>query len=743
MVYKTTNGGTSWVNQLSGSIPGFLSIRFFDANTGWVVGNNGAIYYTANGGTNWTLQPSGITGSSINDISIFNATTAWACGDGGKITKYACSPSSITLGVSPTVCRGTVSASLPYTATTGTPDRYSIDYDAAANTAGFIDVVNAVLPVSPITLTVPGAAAGGTYNATITVIKLVGGCISPAVPFTVSVNDVTGGTVVADQTICSGGDPALFTQTVASTGTGTLSYQWQSSTTSCAAGFSNIGGATAITYDAPAGLLVTTYYRRVTTSTLNAVACTANSNCITLTVNNVTGGTVAADQTICSGGDPAAFTQTVASTGSGALTYQWQSSTTSCAAGFSNIGGATSATYDAPSGLLVTTFYRRVTTSTLNAVACTSNSNCITVTINNVTGGTVGSDQAFCSGGDPALFTQSVASTGGGALTFQWQSSTTSCSAGFSNIGGATSTTYDAPAGLTVTTYYRRVTTSTLNAVACTVNSNCITVTINVNTINLTSAPGTNAQVVSALTPITPITYGTAITTGATFSGLPAGVSGNWAANVATVNGTPTALGFYNYTITLTGGCAGPPVTANGTINVTPALPVSLTSFTGKLNSDKTVTLQWKVEVQQDIVQYIVEESSDGSVFNQLGVVAAGTGTAQTYSYIDGQVASGKNYYRLKIVELSGKITYSNIVLINLKAGITVMLYPNPVTGQLTIQQFGSIQNKTAVLSDGNGKTLQQIKLTNLLQQVNMESYPSGVYILKMEDGTVLKVVKQ
>jgi hypothetical protein len=243
---------------------------------------------------------------------------------------------------------------------------------------------------------------------------------------TLFVNAVTAGTVGSDQTICSGGDPALFTESVASTGSGALTYQWQSSTTSCAAGFSNIASATATTYDAPAGLLVTTYYRRVTTSTLNAVPCTANGNCITVTINNVTGGTVAADQTICSGGDPALFTQSVASTGSGALTYQWQSSTTSCAAGFSDIAGATSTTYDAPSGLAITTFYRRVTTSTLNAAPCTANSNCITVTVNSVTGGTVAADQTICSGGDPALFTESVASTGSGALTYQWQSSTTS-----------------------------------------------------------------------------------------------------------------------------------------------------------------------------------------------------------------------------------------------------------------------------------------------------------------------------
>jgi hypothetical protein len=253
------------------------------------------------------------------------------------------------------------------------------------------------------------------------------------------VNDVTGGTIAADQTICSAGDPALLTQSVASTGSGALTYQWQSSTTGCGGAFSNIGGASAITYDPPAGLTVTTTYRRVTTSTLNAIPCTANSNCITVTINNVTGGTVGSDQTICSGGDPALFTESVASTGGGVLSYQWQSSTTGCGGAFSNIGGATSATYDAPAGVLVTTNYRRVTTSTLNGVPCTANSNCITVTVRIVTGGTVAASQTICSGGDPAAFTESVASTGDGVLSYQWQSSTTDCSTGFTDIGGATS----------------------------------------------------------------------------------------------------------------------------------------------------------------------------------------------------------------------------------------------------------------------------------------------------------------
>jgi hypothetical protein len=87
-----------------------------------------------------------------------------------------------------------------------------------------------------------------------------------------------GGTASSDQTICSGVTPTALSLTG---NTGTI--QWQSSTTSSTAGFTNISGATNATLTL-AALTTTTYYRAVVKS---GVCSEANSNVVTITVNAI------------------------------------------------------------------------------------------------------------------------------------------------------------------------------------------------------------------------------------------------------------------------------------------------------------------------------------------------------------------------------------------------------------------------------------------------------------------------
>lgn len=106
-----------------------------------------------------------------------------------------------------------------------------------------------------------------------------------------------------------------------------------------------------------------------------------------------------------------------------------------------------------------------------------------------------------------------------------------------------------------------------------------IEVTAN-NTVTRTSAATTVAQTVCINSAITSITYSTTGATGASFIGLPAGVTGQWSNNVITISGTPTvSVAAQSYTVTLTGGCGV--ITTTGTITVTANNTVTRTSAAG------------------------------------------------------------------------------------------------------------------------------------------------------------------
>ncbi len=292
----------------------------------------------------------------------------------------------------------------------------------------------------------------------------------------VTVNDITAGIIEADQTICEGDDPIVFTEDTSTTADGTITYQWQSSTTAATGPFTDITGATTASYDSPA-LTQDTWFQRIDTSTLNSIACTATTNVVAVTINNITAGVIAADQTVCEGADPTAFTETTATVTNGTITYQWQSSTIAATGPFTDITGATNAIYDS-STLTQDTWFQRIDISTLNGVICNATTNVIAITVNNLTAGVIAAEQTVCEGADPDAFTETTATVAGGTVTYQWQSSVTAATGPFTNIIGATSAIYDSPA-LTQDTWFQRIDTSTLNSEICTAITNVIAITVN------------------------------------------------------------------------------------------------------------------------------------------------------------------------------------------------------------------------------------------------------------------------
>lgn len=380
-----------------------------------------------------------------------------------------------TVGVDQTVCETQIPANIGNIVTPTMAGSPSYQWQSAADCSGpWMDVTGAQSAV----LAFSAPLASTTYFKRIITSSLNGvDCTDETNCVAVIVNQVDPGSITGDQTLCgAANNPTILSQLSAASGSGSpLSYQWQISTAAdCNSGWSNIPGPAAlgVTYDPPAGVVVTTRYRRITTSVLNGVSCSEASNCVVVTANSVTGGAIAANRTVCYGGDPAGFTELAPSTGVN-LTYQWQISTTGGLGPWADIPGAQSPTYDAPGPITVTTYFQRVTFSTVGAGICQATSNFVTVFVNDVTPAIYSAPAAVCASQDPPAFTIVTPATGVGTISYQWQSSTTGCAGPWTNIIGATGATYDPPV-ITQDMAYQVITTSTLNGVPCNQTSVCI-----------------------------------------------------------------------------------------------------------------------------------------------------------------------------------------------------------------------------------------------------------------------------
>ena len=155
--------------------------------------------------------------------------------------------------------------------------------------------------------------------------------------------------------------------------------------------------------------------------------------------------------------------------------------------------------------------------------------------------------------------------------------------------------------------------------------------------------------------------------------------------------------------------------------------PVTITSVTANRNSDHTVTVEWKVENEVNVVGYEVERSSDATSFNSILTQAPNnnTGGRTAYQDLDRGVIAGDLYYRIKANSGGGLIQYSSVVKVSaLTLPASISVYPNPVVGRKVNVQFVSqpAGNYKVQLLTATGQLIynKQVKITSFLQSENI-----------------------
>lgn len=180
-------------------------------------------------------------------------------------------------------------------------------------------------------------------------------------------------------------------------------------------------------------------------------------------------------------------------------------------------------------------------------------------------------------------------------------------------------------------------------------------------------------------------------------------------------------------------------------------LPLKLLSFKAALTKELSpkVNLTWTTTNEVNTSKFEVERSTDGKLFSVIGTVnAANTSGVHNYNFVDQNPFEGNTYYRLNQIDLDGKNVYSDIRVINLSNGISLSLYPNPVSNDLNITHAKASKNASiAIVSVAGQKVLElPVQTSATYTKVVLAGVKPGTYLLIFNNDTdksVLKFIKE
>lgn len=203
----------------------------------------------------------------------------------------------------------------------------------------------------------------------------------------------------------------------------------------------------------------------------------------------------------------------------------------------------------------------------------------------------------------------------------------------------------------------------------------------------------------------------------------------------AVLNGVVTyaALGSdHTFTATFTGGFSG-----FGGGNPSNPFPVEFLEFTAIPNGNQ-VDLAWITAWEINNDRFEIERSADGEIFQKVGFVK-GQGDTQEeirYEFTDYQPFSGRNFYRLRQVDIDGSFAFSDVVEVTLATEIAMNISPNPFDDFLMISGYSPRRSEWKFeLLTQDGKS---IITHNLIEEGNWEkripvpTLPHGIYLYRI-----------
>jgi hypothetical protein len=576
----------------------------------------------------------------------------------------------------------------------------TISYQWQSSSNGSNGWANATGPGSTTaTYTPPSSIAGTTYYRVL-VNASNNGCDQAVSNNAVAV--ITPDLLVTSQPTdvneCIGGTNTMTV--VVSGGSGTISYQWQSSSNGSNGWANALGtGSTTAIFTPPSTVAGTTYYRVLINAANNGCDQAVSNNAVAVITPDLLVTTQPTDVNECIGGTN---TMTVVvSGGSGTISYQWQSSSNGSTGWANALGtGSTTATFTPPSTVVGTTFYRVLVNAANNGCDQAVSNNAVAVITPDLLVTSQPTDVNECIGGTNTMTV--VVSGGSGTISYQWQSSSDG-STGWANATGTGSTTatYTPPSSVAGTTYYRVLINAANNGCDQVVSNNAVAVIT--PDLLVTTQPTNVNECIGGTNTMSVVVSGGSGTISYQWQSSSDGSTG-WANALGTGSTTATftppstiaGTTYYRVLINAANNGCDQAVSNNAVAVITPDLLVTSqpTDVNECIGGTNTMTVV--VSGGSGTISYQWQSSSDGS---SGWANALGTGST-TATFTPPSTVAGTTYYRVLVNAANNGCdqAVSNNAVVIISPDLIVITQPSDVN-----ECIGGTNTMTVVVSGGSG----------------------------------------
>lgn len=165
--------------------------------------------------------------------------------------------------------------------------------------------------------------------------------------------------------------------------------------------------------------------------------------------------------------------------------------------------------------------------------------------------------------------------------------------------------------------------------------------------------------------------------------------------------------------------------------------PVSLTSFNG-VAVNNNVNLFWKTEQESALLNYEIEYSENGMLFQKIGTVPArNSSREELYNFLHTNSSRALQFYRLKILNADGSFKYSAIIKIqNSQPNKGNFVQPSLISNGVMQIYLPESFTKVEIFNSNGGSVAQKnISQTSGLLQMPVSHLAAGIYVVRLSNN--------